>query len=125
MQYNVDNAEQYIAELTPDWRKEKLMALRQKLFDLAPEIEECINYKMLCYRIDKLVVCHLNAQKNTVSLYVGDVSLVDPSGALLEGYNLGKGCIRLTKTKSIDSDNFQQFLSQMVQLTRQGVDLSC
>ncbi len=125
MQYDVDTAEQYLVQLTSDWRKDKLLALRQELYNLAPEIEECINYKMLCYRLSKHVVCHLNVQKNTVSLYVGDISKVDPSGELLRNYNVGKGCVRLTKTKSIESANFKQFLSEMIKLARQGVDLSC
>jgi len=43
----------------------------------------------------------LNAQKNYISLYVGDRHKIDPEMKLLKGLNLGKGCIRISKSKSI------------------------
>ncbi|MDC2889830.1 DUF1801 domain-containing protein [Psychrosphaera algicola] len=125
MQYDVNTPEHYVAALEDDWRKEKLLLLQQKILEMAPETELSINYKMLCFKINDIVMCHLNAQKNTVSLYVGNISKVDPTGQLLEGYNLGKGCIRLSKTKSITNENFTSFLTKMVTMGRSGIDLSC
>lgn len=125
MQYDVNTPEQYVAALEDDWRKEKLLLLRQQIITIAPETEVSINYKMLCFQINGTVMCHLNAQKNTVSLYVGNILKVDPSGQLLAGHNLGKGCIRLSKTKSITDENFMSFLQNMVTMSRNGEDLSC
>jgi hypothetical protein len=46
---------------------------------------------MLCYRLNNLVLFHLNAQKGYVSLYCGDSKKIDPDGILLTGLNIGKG----------------------------------
>jgi len=56
-----------------------------------------INYKMLGCKDDNGFVFHLNAQKNFVGFYVGDVSAIDPSGELLKDLSTGKSCIRFTK----------------------------
>lgn len=39
MQYDANNPEEYIEMLEDDWRKEKLLAIWQLIFDKAPEIE--------------------------------------------------------------------------------------
>ena len=47
MQYDVKTPEEYLEVLENDWRKEKLLAIRQMILDHAPELEESIRYKML------------------------------------------------------------------------------
>lgn len=104
MQYDVQTPQEYMQMLEDDWRREKLEELRAIIKSCAPELTEGIDYKMLCYRDDKEIVFGLNAQKHYVSLYVGDVTKIDPDGSLLAGLNVGKGCIRFTKKQSDFSD---------------------
>ncbi len=125
MQYEVKNPEEYVAALEEDWRKEKVLQLRSMIKLQAPEIEETINYKMLCYRGENGIIFHLNAQKNYVSLYVGDANKIDPDGKLLDGIDVGKGCIRLKKTISLAETRIDEFIQKTIQFWREGKDIYC
>ena len=125
MQYNVKTPEEYLEALESDWRKEKLEILRKLIKSAAPDILECINYKMLGYKYGEEFVFHLNAQKNYVSFYVGDSSKVDEDGSLLKGLNLGKGCIRFTKSIDISNTRMDEFIQKAINLYKQGIDIDC
>lgn len=127
MLYDVETPEQYLEQLSSDdWRREKVNALRALIKEAAPELDECIHYKMLGYGVEgKDHVFHLNAQKNYVSLYVGDVSKIDHDGTLLEGLNVGKGCIRLTKTIVVADTRLYEFINRAVRMWRNSEDISC
>lgn len=125
MQYDVQTPQEYMQMLEDDWRREKLEELRAIIKSCAPELTEGIDYKMLCYRDDKEIVFGLNAQKHYVSLYVGDVTKIDPDGSLLAGLNVGKGCIRFTKSKVISQTGIREFLERAVDMWRCGEDIDC
>ena len=125
MQYDVNSPSEYIASLDSDWRKDKLLELRKIILQQDSDIQESINYKMLCFKIDGSELFHLNAQRGYVSLYCGDTKKIDPPGELLSGMNTGKGCIRFTKTKDISKTRIEEFISRAVSLLRAGEDLSC
>lgn len=125
MQYEADSPQEYLKSLLPDWRKEKIEELRAIILRQSDGLEECINYKMLCYRLNGNTVFHLNAQKAYVSLYVGDIGKIDPENILLRGLNVGKGCIRFTKSKDIKSTDIEAFIAKSVELSGKGVDLNC
>ncbi len=125
MQYDVKTPQAYLDALEDDWRKQKLLNLRQLILDSNSELQEVINYKMLGYRLGEELVFHLNAQKNYLGLYVGNISKIDPSGSLLADYNLGKGCIRISKTKAEDSPNMIEFIHLATKLAATGGDHSC
>jgi len=80
---------------------------------------------MLCYGDNSSNVFHLNAQKSYVSLYVGDLKKVDPSGELLKGINTGKSCIRFNKSLSLSETKIEEFIKKAVHLWSKGVDLAC
>ena len=101
MQYNANTPAEYLDILEEDWRKEKLLQIRAIILEKGYGFKERINYKMLCYTDEKGDLLHLNAQKNYVSLYVGDSSKIDTDGSLLKGLDLGKGCIRFKKSVNI------------------------
>ncbi|MGJ8528983.1 iron chaperone [Maritalea sp.] len=117
--------EEYIAQLPSDWRRETLLELRQLILDCDSKLDETINYKMLAYGIGENNFCHLNAQKNYVSIYFGDIDKIDPEHQLLAGLNLGKGCIRFTKSKNIPETKIDQFIKEANKLWRSGVDIEC
>lgn len=125
MQYDVDTPNEYLELLEEDWRKEKLLRIREMILKHAPELNESIRYKMLNYGIletdDYLFA--LNAQKHYVSLYVGDVLIVDPSGDMLTDFNLGKGCIRVRKTIDIEKTQLEAFIIKSVELWREGKEI--
>jgi hypothetical protein len=101
MQYEAKTPAEYMDQLAADWRRDKLTELREMILAQGAPLEEGIEYKMLRYGDADGAVFHLNAQKKYVSLYVGDAAKVDPDGTLLEGLNVGKGCIRFKKSVAI------------------------
>ena len=125
MQYDVKTPSEYIETLDNDWRRKKLLELRSLIKLTAPKLQEGISYKMLCYGDNSSNVFHLNAQKNYVSLYVGDLKKVDPSGELLKGINTGKSCIRFNKSLSLSETRIKEFIKKAIYLWEQGTNLEC
>lgn len=125
MQYDAKNYEEYIEMLEEDWRKEKLLAIRQMILAYAPELEEVIRYKMLNYGKDDHYIFALNAQKHYVSLYVGTIDKVENAEVLLAGYNYGKGCIRVKKTIKMEDTGLEQFIHKTIDKWRAGEDTDC
>ncbi|GAA4272895.1 DUF1801 domain-containing protein [Aquimarina gracilis] len=81
-----------------DWRKEKVILIHNMILK-EQGLKEYINYKMLAYGDGKQEpLLHLNAQKNYVSLYVGNIDKVEKARELLNPFDMGKGCIRIKKT---------------------------
>lgn len=125
MQYDVETASEYLSILEDDWRKKTLLEIRKIIFEKAPEIEESIQYKMLLFGGEHGDLFQLNAQKKYVSLYVGDIKKIDESGELLKGLNLGKGCIRFSKSVTVSNTRIDEFIERTVDLWRIGEDTSC
>lgn len=116
---------EYLEQLEDDWRAHTLGTLRQMILEQAPEFIERMNYKMLCFGSKNAAVFHLNAQKNYVSLYVGNASKIDPNGSLLAGLDVGKGCIRFKKTISVSDTQIDKFIARAIELWRRGEQLDC
>ena len=116
---------EYIEQLENDWRCEKLQEIRALIKRLAPQLDERIHYKMLGYGVEDKYVFHLNAQKQYVSLYVGNASKIDPDGELLKGLNIGKGCIRFTKTKNVENTRIDEFIARAIEMWRAGENIDC
>ncbi|PPA69427.1 iron chaperone [Jeotgalibacillus proteolyticus] len=125
MQYDAKDAEEYLELLEDDWRKDKLLAIRQMIFTYAPELEEGIRYKMLNFGKDDIYVFALNAQKHYVSLYVGTIDKIGDAETLLAGFNYGKGCIRVKKSIKIEDTGLEQFIHKTVDMWRAGEDTAC
>lgn len=125
MLYDVKTPKEYIDGLEDDWRREKVLELRELIQKEAPSFIEGINYKMLSYADDRGVAFHLNAQKGYVSFYVGDAEKVDPTGELLKGINVGKGCIRFTKSVKIEETRIDEFIKIAAQKWAEGKDIDC
>lgn len=125
VQYDVETPEAYLEALEDDWRREKLLELREMIKEFGPHLVEGIDYKMLSYRDGEEILFGLNAQKHYVSLYVGDIKKIDPDGALLQGLNLGKGCIRFSKSKAIGATRIAEFIQRAVEMSKRGEDLNC
>ena len=125
MQYNVTTVPEYLAALEEDWRKQTLEEIRSLIKEAGPDIEEYIQYKMLAYGDGKTPLFHLNAQKNYVSLYIGDTKKVDPEEEFLAGLDKGKGCIRFKKSTVVQETRIRAFIERTIGLWRDGVDVGC
>ncbi len=125
MQYDADTPQNYLDQLEEDWRKNKLLTLRQIILDTAPQASERIHYKMLGYGQNDNWLCHLNAQKHYVSLYLGNIQVLDPDGSLTTDLNMGKGCIRLSKSVEITNTHIPELLQRAVVRWQKGEASGC
>jgi uncharacterized protein YdhG (YjbR/CyaY superfamily) len=125
MKYEANTPTAYLENLEDDWRKPKLLEIRELISRIGPDLKEHINYNMLAYGDGAEPLFHLNAQKNYVSLYVGDITKVDENKELLAGFNMGKGCIRVKKTNNIAESGMEEFIKKAVAIWRDGGDTSC
>lgn len=125
MQYDVQTPEEYLSRLEDDWRRDKLLELRELILKHGPDLTVGIDYKMLSYRDDRGIAIALNAQKHYVSLYVGDIAKVDADGTLLAGLNVGKGCIRFNKSVAVADTRIEEFIRRALDMWRRGEDIEC
>lgn len=125
MQYHANTPSEYLESLEDDWRKEKVVELRDMITSTNSDIEESIEYKMLNYKLKGVSVFHLNAQKNYVSLYVGDICKIESGNELLAGLDTGKGCIRIKKSIEIDETKLDEFIMNTIQMVESNKDISC
>ena len=125
MQYDAKTPAEYLGLLALDWRRDRLLELRALIAKHGPELEERVNYGVLMYAHPVGGGFGLNAQKNSVNFYVGTAKKVDPDGTLLAGLNVGKGCIRFTKTKAIADTRIEEFIQKAVGMLRRGEDCGC
>ena len=116
---------EYIDRLDDDWRRDKLLSIRAIIQEQAPQLTERMHYKMLGYGVDEDFAFHLNAQRAYVSLYVGNASKVDPDGELLDGLNVGKGCIRFSKSTEITETRIDEFIARAFTMWQAGEDIDC
>jgi uncharacterized protein YdhG (YjbR/CyaY superfamily) len=125
MQYEAKTPREYLELLDKDWRREKLLELRDLITSHDTGLIEGISYKMLSYSDQRGIIFGLNAQKHYVSLYVGDAKKIDTDGTLLEGLNIGKGCIRFSKTTSVAGTNIDEFIERAIAMWKRGEDTDC
>ena len=125
MQYDVKTPQEYLQALEDDWRKQKLLKVREIIQEVEPDLQECIRYKMLGYEDKNGLIFCLNAQKNYVGVYFGDIKKVDPEGVLLKGLNLGKGCIRIKKSNEIARTGLKDFIAKAIAMWKRGEDIDC
>lgn len=125
MQYEAKTPKEYFELLDDDWRKEKLLIVREFILENAPELEEGIQYKMLCYGSETSKLFHLNAQKSYVSLYVGNIEKIEDANKFLSGLDYGKGCIRIKKSVDLHNSGLEDFVKKTIFIWRAGNDTSC
>lgn len=125
MQYDAKSPEDYLEQLDEDWRKEKLGQVREIILKQKPQLNEDMEYKMLCYGYGEKNIFHLNAQRNYVSLYVGTINKVENASDLLEKFSTGKGCIRIKKSVNISETGLEAFIKKTLKLWAEGGDTDC
>jgi len=125
MHYKANTPDEYLSDLENDWRKEKLVEVREMVKSNGPELVEGIEYKMLGYGDGEKNIFHLNAQRAYVSLYVGTIDKVENARELLKDFELGKGCIRIKKSQELEKTSLNAFISEVIRHWREGKDTDC
>jgi uncharacterized protein YdhG (YjbR/CyaY superfamily) len=125
MQYDAKTPTEYLKLIEQDWRKDKLVELRNLIKKHGPDLEEGMKYGMLSYKGSKGGGFALNAQKNSVNFYVGTATKVDPDGTLLVGLDIGKGCIRFKKTTVVAKTRIEEFIKKAAGMLSKGEDIGC
>jgi len=125
MQYEADSPKAYIEMLEDDWRKESLLEIREYILGSSKKIREGIEYKMLVFEDQLGSIFHLNAQKNYVGLYIGDISKIDSGSDYLKDMDCGKGCIRIKKTYAFKDSNLQLFIDKAISMHQMGMEHGC
>ncbi|MGH1364054.1 MAG: DUF1801 domain-containing protein [Calditrichia bacterium] len=125
MQYDPKTPEEYMNMVEEDWKREKIEQLRRIILSNGTYLDEIINHKMLGYKDERGVVFHLNAQQDYVSLYVGDLSKIDPEGRWTEGLDTGKVCIRFKKTLSVFDTEIDRLIQRVLEMWKNGEEFDC
>jgi uncharacterized protein YdhG (YjbR/CyaY superfamily) len=125
MQYEAKTPGEYFEKLENDWRKDKLIQVRELLKKHGPDLEEGIEYKMLSYGKSEKSIFHLNAQSAYVSLYVGSIHKVEGAQELLKAFDTGKGCIRIKKKVEIQKTGLEEFISIAIEFWKKGGSILC
>ena len=100
MQYEADTPKEYFQVIEDDWRKERLLAIRDMM--LAEGASEGMGYGMLRYEVGGGILAHLNAQKHYVGVYLGELEDIDPGSIIRGNMNCGKSCLRVRKRDDLD-----------------------
>lgn len=95
MKYEADTPADYLNALDEDWRKEKLIAVRDLMLEAGAT--ETMGYGMLRYVIGDGILAHMNAQKHYLGIYLGDLESIDPGAAIRGKMSCGKTCLRVKK----------------------------
>jgi len=125
MQYSSSSPASYLDELDDDWRKDTLFSIRKMILDVGPDVAEKMEYGMLAFQLNNRSVFHLNAQRHYVSLYVGDIQKIDPDNALVAGFSIGKGCVRVKKSQNLSQSRLAEFIEKTLECARNGGDTRC
>lgn len=125
MQYQVNSPDAYFDALDKDWRKEKLLHVRDLILKHGSDLNESIEYKMLAYGKNDKNIFHLNAQRAYVSLYVGTINKVEGAEDMLKDFDKGKGCIRIKKSVDIANTGLETFIKKTIELWNSGGNTDC
>lgn len=101
MIHDASNPKEYLNVLDDDWRKERLLEIRDLLLAV-PKAQEGMRYKMLHFGVGEASLASLNAQKGYVAIYMDDLAVLDPDGTLRDGLDCGKSCVRVKKRTDME-----------------------
>jgi len=112
MQSKAKDVDTYIDEV-PEERREAISKLRMLCNEILDGYEESMEYGMPSYKLSGgEVEIAFASQKNYISLYILKEPVMDANRHLLEGLNLGKGCIRYTKPDKINFEIVRKMLTE-------------
>jgi uncharacterized protein YdhG (YjbR/CyaY superfamily) len=109
VQSKAPTVDEYMAELPPD-RRERLEQVRALCLEHLPDHEEAMEYGMPVYRRDGKVEFAFASQVRHIALYVTKEGVVAENADRLAGLDMGKGCLSLKPSASIDGELVEALL---------------
>jgi len=109
MKSTVTTVPAFMAALPAD-RKTALVRLRKLCQGALKGCSEVMQYGMPCYQYEGQTVVAFASQKKHISLYVCRPELVETYRPRLGKLNVGRGCIRFTKTEQMDFGLLEEIL---------------
>src|SRR5580704_19708255 len=85
----------YLAGVSPD-KRALLQKLRETIHTVAPNAEECINYGIPTFRLNKRSLVFFGAWANHCSFYPGSSTTLKKFRGDLKGFQITKGTIRFS-----------------------------
>lgn len=101
MQSDLKSVDLYL-KTVPRERKGAMDQLRQYCKKYLKGFEEAMEYGIPSYKRNGIVEVAFNSQKNYISLYILNKSVLDQYRNDLHDLSVGKGCIRYTRPEKID-----------------------
>ena len=108
MKRDASSPQDYLAQVEGP-QGDILARVREAIFDVAPDIEEIIEYGMLGYP----GLANLGAQKHYVALYVAPAVLAEHKAGF-SGASCGKSCLRLKKPEQADPEKLRALLRDVL-----------
>lgn len=102
----------YLARI-PAERREAVALLRELIFQVYPDIQENMRFRMPSYFLWSKPFCAIGSQKHYVSLYLIPYDLLEAFAEALQGYDCGKSCIRFRRVNDEDLALTGQILRYM------------
>ena len=106
--------EKYIKNVDPG-KKKIFDKLRSIILDV-PGLTEETRYGMLHYTTMNNWAISLADQKHYVSLYVHNIQIVKKHKDELADLNIGKSCIRFSKTKKVPAETIRKIIIEATEL---------
>ena len=113
MQSKAKDVTTYILE-APTERQVYLARLRELCLEVLTGYQEEMDYGMPGYKKNGIIEVGFASQKNYISLYILKEDVVQANRALLNGLNVGKGCIRFSNLNKMDMDVVRKLLEDTV-----------
>lgn len=94
----------------PDEIKAKLLAIRNLIFELAPEATEHFAYAMPAYKSNDKYLIHFAAYKNHIGLY-GGKALHEKFKKELSSYKQSKAAVQFPNNKELPLDLIRKMIA--------------
>ena len=104
----------YVSDVDPE-KKHIFDELRSIILDV-PGLTEGTKYGMLHYTTMNNWAISLADQKHYVSLYVHNIKIVKKYKNELDGLNIGKSCIRFSKSKKVPAETIRKIIVEAIEL---------
>lgn len=94
----------------PEDRRSELETLRSLCRKILDGFEESMEYGMPCYKRHGIVEVAFASKKNYISLYILQQRVMKENAAALKPFKPGKGCIKFSPSKRIDTELVRKLL---------------
>jgi uncharacterized protein YdhG (YjbR/CyaY superfamily) len=101
MQSSAADVDAYLQE-APDDRRPTLSKLRRLCLKTLVGFEEAMEYGLPSYKRNGAALVSFASQRNYISLYILNKTVLDKHRSELKAASVGKGCIRYSRPYKID-----------------------